>query len=271
MKKQDEKKVQEFLARRIEFQRQIIADLNGDEEAWDSEPEDEPGAHHVAFLLQELEVLGLDLLLEGIKRFERMDDYRLYCGESNDLSLLALTLAKQGRRDEARRVANEVSEHSFSSQMEVIVNIALVTHAKEDVEYACKQAELQDTLSCVETLIRLTQVREYYVRFSRMARVILGPLYLKGTDRERVTRSLVELARHTQYEPDLLFAVDALNHPKLDNGTVLGSPGCHLLFSSAIVRVKDLTIAKRVIERVRDLEWRRHYFQIINNKRLDLN
>jgi hypothetical protein len=258
-----EEQIRLFLERRIDFERRSQNDLDADEETWDSEPEDEPGAHHRAFLSNSIEEFGLDVVLDGIGRFELTEPL---C-PPNDFHMLAVLLAERGRRDDARRAADRMNELSFDERVDALVDIAYATGAVEDVIYAESEARTtEEPLEYAKALIYLAPIAPRPVEYVDIARKLLSQMFGDATEKlEALVPHFIRLATLTKLEADLLMVVRLLDHPVLQD-----SPG-YAIFEGSIVHLKDAKLALRVAARVKNAEWRTKYQRAINNRREDLN
>lgn len=258
-----EERIRLFLERRIDFERQSQNDLHADEETWDSDPEDEPGAHHRAFLSASIEEFGLDVVLDGIGRFELTEPF---C-EPNDFHLLAVLLAERGQRDDARRTADRMNELSFDDRVDALIDIAYATRAPEDVMYVESEAKAsEEPLEYVKALIYLAPIAPRPLEYVEIARKFLSQMFADATEKlEVLMPHFIHLSTLTKLESDLLMVVRLLNHPELQD-----SAG-YIIFENSIAQLNDVKLALRVAARVKNSEWRTKYQRAINNRRRDLN
>ncbi len=258
-----EERIRLFLERRIDFERQSQNDLHADEETWDSDPEDEPGAHHRAFLSASIEEFGLDVVLDGIGRFELTEPL---C-PPNDFHMLAVLLAERGQGVEARLVADRINELSFDGRINALIDIAYVTHNPEDATYAESEArELEEPTEYVKALIDLAPIAVQPAEYVVKARKLLMQMFRDGTEKlEALIPDFIRLSTLTKFEADLLMVVRILNHPDLQDSAGF------IIFENTIAQIKDVKVALRVAARVKNGEWRMKYQRTISNHRRDLN
>jgi hypothetical protein len=224
-------------------------------------------AHFAAQLEKGLEDLDLQTVLKGIEEYEQ----KIECGPFNTplhCQLISI-VTRQGNILAARDVADRLAIESAQERISGLMEIAYVTKAADDIEFAKKELAKLDPVLQVEFLLHHGSIDEDRQTYVQRARAMLRASFLDTVDKagfQRLTVIWMRFARFTKIDADCLEIARCLNDPRLDP-----SDDFMLIVACELYCLRNPKLALRLVGKIRDCDFRTKMQRSINNERPDVH